>query len=198
VSVNIELEDQGTPRLLGADAPALDPESSIPPESPLPEIEVVWTPEEAQGVLQTVLNFGVFFYGPQWLCGPGDFLRSAPNAARLMERVFPKATTGGVVGIGIDAAAVASDFGASIASRRELMRKGPKKGEQVLAEFGLAPEPRPAPPDQYAPSAPPAQPVPAGDSQPTESSSFKFTPQVAAALRNAAPGTDLGAMGMGF
>jgi len=193
VSVNIELEDQGTPRLLGADAPALDPESSIPPESPLPEIEVAWTPEEAQGVLQTVLNFGVFFYGPQWLCGPGDFLRSAPNAARLMERVFPKATTGGVVGIGIDAAAVASDFGASIAARRELMRKGPKKGEQVLAEFGLGQESKPA-----APAPPPAQPVPAGDSQPTESSSFKFSPQVAAALRNAGPGTDLGQLGMGF
>src|SRR5579859_4182726 len=131
------------------------------------------------------MNFGVFFYGPAWLCGPGDFARSSPNMARLLERVFPKATTGGAVGLGIDVAAVASDFGASIAVRRELIRKGPKDAKQVAAEFGFE-QPQPPPLDASAPPTAPAQPVPPGDSTPPPASGFKFSPQVAAALGRSA------------
>lgn len=190
MSVHFQVDDQAPPRLAGEGEPA--PELEGLPNQPESDVVVEqWSAEEAQGMLQTVMNFGVFFYGPQWLCGPGDFLRSAPNAARLMERVFPKATTGGVVGIGIDAAAVASDFGASIAARRELLKKGPKKGEQVMAEFGLGDgQPKPQiPHDDYVP-----RPLPAEGAQPvveapaTESSSFKFSPEVARALGRASNG----------
>src|SRR5579859_4395638 len=142
------------------------------------------------------MNFGVFFYGPAWLCGPGDFARSSPNMARLLERVFPKATTGGAVGLGIDVAAVASDFGASIAVRRELIRKGPKDGKQIAKEFGFEDrQPPPLVPD-VPPPPPPGTPPPAGEAP---ASGFKFSPQVAAALgRAAGQGVDLGALGVGF
>src|SRR5579859_4944295 len=142
------------------------------------------------------MNFGVFFYGPAWLCGPGDFARSSPNMARLLERVFPKATTGGAVGLGIDVAAVASDFGASIAGRRELIRKGPKDGKQIAKEFGF--EDRQPPPLETAPAAPAAPGAPAAPAE-APASGFKFSPQVAAALGQAAgQGVDLGALGVGF
>ncbi len=190
MAVHFDIADQGRPKLAGEDAEMPESPAGVnQPESnnPVPG-DVVWSPEEVQGILQTVLNFGVFFYGPEWLCGPGDFLRSAPNAARLMERVFPKATTGGPIGIGVDVAAVASDLGASLAARRQLMKKGPKQGKQILEEFGLGQEAKPVDPERTAPPPPPAQPVAAGDSVPTDSSSFKFSPQVAAALGRASQG----------
>lgn len=196
--VHFDIDDQGAPRLAGDDTstPAVDGEPSQP-ESPggLGDVVETWSPEEAQGVLQTVMNFGVFFYGPAWLCGPGDFARSAPNMARLLERVFPKATTGGAVGLGIDVAAVASDFGASIAVRRELLRKGPKKPEQVAAEFGFE-QPKPATPEASAPPAAPAQPVPPGDSTAPPVSGFRFSPDVARALGAASQSGGLSDMGL--
>lgn len=194
MSVHFEVADQGAPNLAG-DGEQPPPPDGFPsqPESPY-VAEIVWTPEEAQGVLQTVMNFGVFFYGRDWLCGPGDFLRSSPNAARLLERVFPKATTGGPIGLGIDVAAVASDFGVSVADRRHLLKKGPKQAKQIAQEFGFGNEqPQQVPPD-IVPSSPlPPDPEPA----PSEQSSFKFSPQVAAALGRASAGNvDLGGFGL--
>jgi len=193
---HIEVAEQGAPKLAG-DADVTDPEvEAIPPESDDDVPDVVWTPEEAQGVLQTVFNFGVFFYGPAWLCSAGDFARSGPNMARLLERVFPKATTGGPIGLGVDVAAVASDFGASVAVRRELMRKGPKQPAQVLQEFGLQ-DREYAAPEASTPASPPAQPVPAGESVVPASSSFKFSPEVRRALDAASiGGGGLGSMGL--
>lgn len=198
--VHFELEAQGTPHLAGdGEQPA--PELEGLPSQPDSQLDVVevWTPEEAQGALQTVMNFGAFFYGPDWLCDDNDFRRSAPNAARLLERIFPKATSGGPVGVGLDVAAVASDFGGGIAKRRALMRKGPKDAKTVMQEFGLGREQQPIAPEASAPAPAPAQPVPAGESEAPASAVFRFSPDVSAALGRASAGNvDLGALGMGL